>query len=45
MVVGFTVIDIKFLVPAKYLMKGFCSNYFLDDAFHVGVNKISQKLI
>ena len=29
--------DVKFLDPTRFLKKGFCSNYFLDVAFHVGV--------
>ena len=35
--IHFTVSDIKFSGPAKFLKKGFCSDYFLDVALHVRV--------
>ena len=31
------VFDVKFSVPARFLMKGFRSDHFLNHTFHVGV--------
>ena len=36
-VVFFTVSDVKFSGTVRFLKKGFCSDSFLDVAFHVGV--------
>ena len=44
MLVRYAVFDVKFLVPARFLMKVFRSNCVLDVVFHVGVRKRSQKL-
>ena len=45
MVLQFAVFDVNFLAPANFLMYRFCSNFFLNDEFHVGVRQRIQKLI
>ena len=44
MQVKYDMFDVKFLVPVRFLRKGF-HIYFLNHAFHVGVRQIGQKLI
>ena len=45
MLLQYTVFDINFLFHAMFMMKVFCSDVFLNNAFHVGVRQRIQKLI
>ena len=45
MLLRYTVFDVRFSVPARFLMKGFRGNILFNDSLHVNVWYISQKFI
>ena len=43
--VRYSVFDVDFSVPAKFLKKVFCSNHLLNNGLYVGITQIIPKLI
>ena len=45
MICLYAMFDLKFSVPSRFLMKGFRSNLFFNNALYVDVVKVTPKLI